>query len=40
MEAAAKVFGAMFTWCLGTMIFGLVLRINWELFMLGWRAVG
>jgi len=27
-------------WCFLLMFLGLVVRINWELFMLGWRAVG
>lgn len=27
-------------WCLGLMLSGLVLRINWEIFMIGWRTLG
>lgn len=40
MSGFIKVVSGVFTWCLGLMIVGLVFRINWELFLMGWRALG
>ena len=40
MNSFLKILTATAFWSLSLMAVGLVLRLNWELFLLGWRVVG
>lgn len=34
-----QVLATLLVWAVFMVVFGVVLRINWELFMLGWGAL-
>lgn len=36
----ARVVAAVASWCALLIAFGFLARLNWELFQLGWRALG